>query len=1106
MVFEKGKRYVFTDKQFNIGRDNNNRLIFIVPDSASTKEHRILAFNFQNKNIPQQITCIYNGSRLEQDPFSVAPLLYEKGKVYNFYINSEVRIGRCTVRDQENDVTYKNIKVGKVKLKRFEYANFRVDDADGETLQLTPVLEEEKHDNFFKPEDLAEFPEGRYLRINSLLDRLLSSPILGKARGQLAERDNHWAVTFLEECLQWITSLIRQREPLKEYAFAGLEQIAIALIERSDYLSYFPEGEQPEVQNRLDNVATALGYYRRVYAKLLTHEADSTMHAVLSSLEKSSRFYKPEEKMHFLDALIALEAVDVNPYMERVLDILCEHHSNAMFMRYFKSGMLKILARYIKDRQVNLNRNDRDGLRTLLRAIAAEQLLDANSGDREVERRRGILYTVAALLINNTDNVLILKALQCFTGLVKASPEYGWTELKDPQLLCHVYLTQPFNKNDFVAETAVYDCNGHRVEAHASNIVVATSSDTDHLKRTLSYPLTCGITLDFLTEERIAGLNSATCEENPVVLSQYMHHLERLLTVQQQQGKQRHKRNRELSLEADDRVSVRLVRQIEPGQFECEIVDPVYSGRGIIGVRDFVAYEVHPDLSDFMKDGRPLLFEASVKGKTADGTYLFTARAAMNGSFVASATYDYDSDNDVLCVVTGVYKPGSGYFALSEKGYPMVVWLKPDDIELRRGDMLYARVTNVSSQNDNLFVKADYVEFVDPNEERYASIPFLSAERIFRATMQEMATGIYDEKEATRPEPGASERTQLKMDREDMCWIIRVINGMSSIGDIMLSRRYALVAFAEVIATLCSIEDYSRTLHVKALILKELGVFASGARVDAKALEPLQQSCESLELKDTSLYNCLELLRILAGLDQPNAYVPLYDTDNPILEKTSRLVNAYNQIWGLGLNAARTEILKGIYEILRMPQPDEIDVVCLKVQEDEHNEFKQSLIYPADNNMHADERRQGREIMEVVAGMLNHRGGTIYLGVNNQGIPVGLDNDFKFLNNNSGKYDLRDMQDKYSLHFHYYLRTQIGLTVEGMPVTDCVKMVFDTLGGRVIGRVHVKPFPVMVRMKDGKVFYRQDSSTLPLPPGEQADFAKRRAAMASAEQSQNIEM
>ena len=70
------------------------------------------------------------------------------------------------------------------------------------------------------------------------------------------------------------------------------------------------------------------------------------------------------------------------------------------------------------------------------------------------------------------------------------------------------------------------------------------------------------------------------------------------------------------------------------------------------------------------------------------------------------------------------------------------------------------------------------------------------------------------------------------------------------------------------------------------------------------------------------------------------------------------------------------------------------------------------------------------------------------------------------------------------------------MTVNGLTLTDYVRLSYESMGGKVIGRITVEAFPGMVRMKDGKVFKRQDSSTIALPPSEQSAFMAHRIAKA----------
>ena len=135
-----------------------------------------------------------------------------------------------------------------------------------------------------------------------------------------------------------------------------------------------------------------------------------------------------------------------------------------------------------------------------------------------------------------------------------------------------------------------------------------------------------------------------------------------------------------------------------------------------------------------------------------------------------------------------------------------------------------------------------------------------------------------------------------------------------------------------------------------------------------------------------------------------------------------QLATAYNALEGLGAADIRDAIRKRIHTTLSLPT-----VVSkqrrLNVSEDLYHEFKTSAVFPADNHMQPDEQIQGFVIARTVASLLNTDGGTIYLGVDNGGNVVGLDNDFRYLNKTpSGKYDIRETQDRYNLYLQKVLR------------------------------------------------------------------------------------
>ena len=83
--------------------------------------------------------------------------------------------------------------------------------------------------------------------------------------------------------------------------------------------------------------------------------------------------------------------------------------------------------------------------------------------------------------------------------------------------------------------------------------------------------------------------------------------------------------------------------------------------------------------------------------------------------------------------------------------------------------------------------------------------------------------------------------------------------------------------------------------------------------------------------------------------------------------------------------------------------------------EDQHKEFKSSLVFPAGKN-EADIDRQCMIITKTIAGFLNSEGGTLYIGVNDLGYVCGINDDFSHLNDStSDDYSYHNNLDSYEL-------------------------------------------------------------------------------------------
>lgn len=96
-------------------------------------------------------------------------------------------------------------------------------------------------------------------------------------------------------------------------------------------------------------------------------------------------------------------------------------------------------------------------------------------------------------------------------------------------------------------------------------------------------------------------------------------------------------------------------------------------------------------------------------------------------------------------------------------------------------------------------------------------------------------------------------------------------------------------------------------------------------------------------------------------------------------------------------------------------------------------EFKTSIVYPAGsetNEPNLDE--QMNVIMRAIDGFLNARGGTIFVGVKNDGTPSGIEPDLRALNCDIDKYE-RIIRDRIVREFNKDVNGTIEIAFTGDP-------------------------------------------------------------------------
>lgn len=181
----------------------------------------------------------------------------------------------------------------------------------------------------------------------------------------------------------------------------------------------------------------------------------------------------------------------------------------------------------------------------------------------------------------------------------------------------------------------------------------------------------------------------------------------------------------------------------------------------------------------------------------------------------------------------------------------------------------------------------------------------------------------------------------------------------------------------------------------------------------------------------------------------------------------SRLLLAASCLSSTGLAVEPASLRREIADQLglQLPPDKPVEVLaggCESIQV----EFKTSLAYPSGNGMRPDPKVQGQVIVRNIAGMLNSEGGTLYLGVNDRGVPVGLAPDLDFF---TGK-------DAFVRQLHDLIRQYLGMDINAVLKASWVKY-----GEYEVYVLQIPAYHTVVRyLPSGKVYARQQTSTIEL--------------------------
>lgn len=286
------------------------------------------------------------------------------------------------------------------------------------------------------------------------------------------------------------------------------------------------------------------------------------------------------------------------------------------------------------------------------------------------------------------------------------------------------------------------------------------------------------------------------------------------------------------------------------------------------------------------------------------------------------------------------------------------------------------------------------------------------------------------------------------------------------------SERYRFLGTALVMAEMVNDEVSASYIRFASTYLRVLVQFVSNEDISQIELKPDQ---EYRDAKSTLIrLSVLELLKEYGKKENSEILARAandFKETMPMLANLARLIQTSNSMQGILSNASLNVIRREIIKTLSLETENEADLEAENKAylgvESGTQEFKTSMVYPSNNQMLAEEATQNANVLKGVCAFLNSTsGGTLYLGVNDQGYVTGIDMDLKFLHISTIDGYMRYVQDA--------AIDQLGL--------DTVSyMKLEPLYDNSVVAIHIEPHPYRVVELDQKAYARMNGETRVMP-------------------------
>lgn len=890
--------------------------------------------------------------------------------------------------------------------------------------------------------------------------------------------------TFESECRKWIGSLETQHLDLKSVRIDCAK-----FMEESDFLSLCNDFEREIYQQRLTVLIDLLSYYIEADKLLEEHKGQEFLDGILNKLERTGYVYHPSKNFNIMSCLLLDDSSLMTSTVTRLFDIIRRWPLDIWVKEPFRGTLVKVLNLYIEENILEVDRQEdnEDLVNSLIQAITILLLLADNKDNRDSslpdERLNFSRLCVLSTYQEEFNNHEVLSlALNYISGSRYFRPYYQLTDTSSNKVTFLLKTFKPLSQ-PWPIDTRTSYISGSRCLVLSPEGISLFSGDAKE-KAVLPDSLHLWQNLQVYADRRwirpVAGkITIRDCKN-------LWDDIEHVYIEQKQKAGHENftTKDNNNSHNVGDRVTISITRvefiNGNESKAHC-IIQGEKQESGYLYGEDIVSYIHHLESWMFTNNrGKMLSMEAEIKSIDADGMIHFSMQNTIK-QYVCEELYS--PGDEVVCSL-------GKYMGKGEHRIPIPA-VTPDgesvslagycDEDFNVGDLVKAVYRNTASGVFHLFCSVEGRTTGEP----------VNLAKAFHNLMLNYAYADEEEEEQERKEDKTEdsavsddfEKSDRILDVSYVKEIIRILDRMAFTDDDYV-RSYNYLAFARVLCRLLGWETQAAYYRGRLELIYLLYDFAVNDYIDPERLDSLQNTSPDLFGADTSMSEKFHQLRIVSYLGFRGHDDELWrcrSMEDGTTQKLASLIMAYNILKENNMDRQANDVFNRIKDNLNLKgYESNLDTYGIGIETDKV-EYKESLVYPSGNHMRPELRLRTDNVLEAIASFLNAYGGTVYIGANNSGAGIGVENDleYKEFNGDRDKYQ-RYILDQCAIRFGNYATTFIHS-----------KWDIGEKSGKYVLEVDIEPCPEGVSLY-GVWFFRQDNGKRSLSRQEFESYNLRR--------------